>query len=79
MGSKVEDVYRTLGPFNCQQHGIDTVLNVQVTLTLPAVAQNLDGTGVGTKLLEEIQNVTVGVSLSQNRNEPKNMRLKPKS
>src|ERR1022692_1072319 len=75
VGTQIENVYLALRPVEGSKDRVDAILHIQIRFPLMAVAQHMQMFRMLGKLLVEIEHVTVRVTLSQNRDESKNVAL----
>ncbi len=57
------------------QHRVDTVLNVEITFPLQAVAENFQAAGMLQELFIKIKNVAVRIALAEDRDKAENIAL----
>src|ERR1019366_4949165 len=77
VGTKVVDVNAGHRILHRQKDRVDAVLNVEVGLALPAVAENTELGWIVAKAAVEIENVPVRVALAENRDEAEDVALEP--
>ena len=75
VGPQVEYVDLFLCAFDHQQHGVETILNVEIGFSLVAVSEHVEPVGIGTELFEEIKDMPVRVALAENRHKAKDVTL----
>ncbi len=78
-GAQIKDVHLVLGLPHCEQHCINAILNVEVGLALLAITQHLQCPRVILELFEKVKNMTVAVTLPENRDKAKDVGLKAKT
>jgi len=72
--SEVQDVDLARRFVQCQQPRVEAILNVQVRLPLPSIAEHAQQRGIPQKLLVKVGYVSVRVLLVQDRDEPEDPR-----
>jgi hypothetical protein len=79
VGTQIEDIYFGMAGFGSKEHGINTILYVEIGFSLVSISQYTQRPGIRPKLLIEVKYVAVAISLAQYGNESKYVTLKAKA
>src|ERR1700722_14083901 len=73
--AEIEDVYLAVRPLNRKKNGVNAILHVQVGCSLMPVPEHVATFGMLGNLPVKIENVSVLISFSQDRNKAENVAL----